>query len=398
MGFPAPMGRPNSVEAIRQAIVAATEQIRPLAETPPTARTWRIYDLLVSRYVQELTQKETAQRLGITSRHLRREQQQAIHVLAQRLWMKRQHSDGALQAATPPAMNAEPAAPASHTITVGASPRGRPPEDTSTAWHDQLYQELGALRRQAPGMVADVERVLQGVRELAGALLASPGLKLEVGAVAKDLAVPIHPNVLRQLLITAVEKLAHVMNAGSIRLQVEQHSGRVFFCTTGSPVAYGASIESEFVRAVMAEHGGAVHIEQRADALVMELDLPVIQKATVLVIDDNTDLVHFYRRYTEGTRYQIIHVREGRHVFATIAQTRPQVIVLDVMLPDVDGWQLLIKLHEDPAMQAIPIVVCSVVRREGLARTLGAAQSLVKPVGRQDFINALEQALAAESP
>jgi CheY-like chemotaxis protein len=154
-------------------------------------------------------------------------------------------------------------------------------------------------------------------------------------------------------------------------------------------------IESEFIPAVMADHEGGVVIKRCGGALVMTLDLPVVKKATVLVIDDNSDLVHFYRRFTEGTRFQLVHIREGRQAFATIAQIRPQVIILDVMLPDVDGWQLLIKLREEPAMQTIPIVICSVVRREGLARTLGAVQSLVKPVGRQDFITALEQALAA---
>src|SRR5690606_40044845 len=53
-------------------------------EAPPTARTRRMYDLLTYRFVQEVTQKETARRLGISPRHLRREQQQAIRLLAEK--------------------------------------------------------------------------------------------------------------------------------------------------------------------------------------------------------------------------------------------------------------------------------------------------------------------------
>jgi CheY-like chemotaxis protein len=72
----------------------------------------------------------------------------------------------------------------------------------------------------------------------------------------------------------------------------------------------------------------------------------------------------------------------------------PDVIVLDVMLPDVDGWKLLMELHEDPVTRPIPIVVCSVIREEELAYSLGAAAYLSKPVDPRAFIQVLEQASA----
>jgi CheY-like chemotaxis protein len=71
----------------------------------------------------------------------------------------------------------------------------------------------------------------------------------------------------------------------------------------------------------------------------------------------------------------------------------PDVIVLDVMLPDVDGWNLLLDLHEHPATRSIPVIVCSVVREENLAMSLGAALYLSKPVSPRQFIRALDQVL-----
>jgi CheY-like chemotaxis protein len=122
-----------------------------------------------------------------------------------------------------------------------------------------------------------------------------------------------------------------------------------------------------------------------------QVELPAARKVTVLVVDDNADLIHFYRRYLTGTRYQIVHIAEGQNLLERVGQIAPDIIVLDVMLPDMDGWELLTQLREDPLTQTTPIVVCSVVRREELALALGAAAYLSKPVRRQQFIQALEQ-------
>jgi two-component system sensor histidine kinase/response regulator len=121
--------------------------------------------------------------------------------------------------------------------------------------------------------------------------------------------------------------------------------------------------------------------------------LPRAASYKVLVVDDNPDLMHFYQRYVQGTRYQIVSLREGARVFETIQTVAPDVIVLDVMLPDADGWELLSHLHNHPTARSIPVIVCSVVREEELALALGAKLYVPKPVRRQEFIQALDRAM-----
>jgi CheY-like chemotaxis protein len=70
------------------------------------------------------------------------------------------------------------------------------------------------------------------------------------------------------------------------------------------------------------------------------------------------------------------------------------VIVLDVMMPGVDGWELLQRIRHAPELEAVPVVVCSVLKDADLAEALGAAAFVNKPVLRQSFITALETALA----
>ena len=92
------------------------------------------------------------------------------------------------------------------------------------------------------------------------------------------------------------------------------------------------------------------------------------------------------------------HLREGQATFQAIEALQPDIIVLDLMLPDVDGWELLAQLYEHPLSRSIPIVVCSVVREEELALALGAAAYIAKPVRRRDFMQVLTAVLTqAES-
>ena len=80
-----------------------------------------------------------------------------------------------------------------------------------------------------------------------------------------------------------------------------------------------------------------------------------------------------------------------------IEELQPDAIVLDVMLPDIDGWQVLTHLYDRPATRSIPVIVCSVVREEALALALGATSFLSKPIRPHEFVAALDQALLQAS-
>jgi CheY-like chemotaxis protein len=77
----------------------------------------------------------------------------------------------------------------------------------------------------------------------------------------------------------------------------------------------------------------------------------------------------------------------------------PQAILLDVMMPQVDGWKVLARLRQHPATEQIPVIVCTIMAQEELALALGAGGFLRKPVSRQDFLDALDRSdqLASES-
>jgi len=360
----------QGVEPVQAALIRAIEDLKPLPDVPPTARIKRIHDLLSYRYVQDLTQERAAECLGITPRHLRREQREAVHVLARRLWEQSHAQEYEMQL-----------------------PESTMPDAQAVAYRSQVRQELASLQKSAPGIVADVGEAIQGAVEVGSALTTRQGVGLAVEQVQPNLTAAIHPSALRQILITAIGNLAQHMTSGQITLGAEREEGRVRITITGCPVTVDRPSDSNLVREIMTAQGGSVEVGMDGDRASFRVALPPAEEITVLVVDDNMDLVHFYRRYTAGTRYRIIHAAQGQRVFEIIETSVPDIIVLDVMLPDIDGWELLAHLHEHPATRSIPIIVCSVIRERDLALALGAALYLPKPVRRQQFVQALDRVL-----
>ena len=362
----------HGIEVIQKAITQTIESLKPAtADTSSSLRSQRFYELLTYRYIQELTQEETAERLGITPRHVRREQQQAIHALARRFWEKR---PGKMS----PAAEDDP---------------DESPEQESMAWRTQVREELAALQHSAPGSVVEIATALRGVMKIEETLASQHGVSLQVEPIESDVIVGMHPSALRQVLITAIEKLEQSMSAGQITFAVKRTGDRIHLLMTGAPATTNHPPDSDLMREIMAVHGGSIEAYLAENRVGFRVELPAADQITVLVIDDNADLVHFYRRYTTGTRYQIAHLAEGQQAVDTAKDINPHIIVLDVMLPDIDGWELLTDLQGQPATQKIPIIVCSVVRRAELALSLGASLYLPKPVRRREFVQALDQIL-----
>jgi CheY-like chemotaxis protein len=351
------------IDSLRQAIV----EMEPGEDVPANARSWRFYHILDYRYVQRLTQEETAGHLGITPRHLRREQQEAIKTLAQQLWNRRpvQQTPGNLSG-------------------VGAD--GEP----ENAWLQQMREEVATLRRNAPAIVSPLGEVIAGIQPLAEVLAAQHAIQFHATEPVADVMAALHPTILRQLLLTAIEMLVQHMDGGEIFLETETSGDFIGIFFRASNSCRPIDLTSEFIQELMDDIGGQFIIESNQTETVIRMFVPGVRKMQVLVVDDNADLVHLYQRYVARTRFEIASLSSGLELFPTIEAIRPDIIVLDVMLPDMDGWELLTYLHTHPDTRDIPVIVCSVIRRKELARALGASYYLAKPVRRQAFIEALE--------
>jgi CheY-like chemotaxis protein len=388
--------RESGLQALRDAILAGIEDLKPTARVPLTARAWRVYGMLRYRYVEGLSQELTAEKLGISARHLRRNFLEAVHALSLTLWEK---SSGELTA-TPESQGAPlpdslarstEAGPSPHD-EVAAAPAAMPVAESELGWHEQLLRELEALEETAAGAVSNVAETVQSALRLAIHLTQQRGILLMAEPISPRLMASIHPSALRQILISVIDQLTKPMKTGEIRLTAGEEGGQVQICLFGEPMTDTALKNIEAIRELLSSVNIALAVRVTKNIFQLTLELLQVDRC-VLSIDDNTDMAHLYRRYLAGTRYYLQHVNRAEKAFEAIDLYHPDLVVLDVMLPDIDGWDLLTRLHENPRTRPLPVLICSVMREKELAQALGARYFLTKPVQRQDFIHALDTIL-----
>ena len=102
--------------------------------------------------------------------------------------------------------------------------------------------------------------------------------------------------------------------------------------------------------------------------------------ATVLVIDDDPDAVEAMRRWLVKEGFRVFVAHGGKEGIELAGKLRPDVITLDVLMPEIDGWAVLAELKADPDLCEIPIVMVTLVDDRNLGYALGVSDYLTKPI------------------
>ena len=115
--------------------------------------------------------------------------------------------------------------------------------------------------------------------------------------------------------------------------------------------------------------------------------------AEILVVDDDPDIRESLREVLEDEGYAVACVGNGREALDYLhREPRPRVILLDLMMPVMDGWQFRREQQRDPSLAPIPVVVVSGTRDAARsAAALGPATCLEKPVGFDELVEAVRQ-------
>jgi signal transduction histidine kinase/CheY-like chemotaxis protein len=128
-------------------------------------------------------------------------------------------------------------------------------------------------------------------------------------------------------------------------------------------------------------------------------DVGTETKAPVaLVVEDDPPAAELLRLYLEGAGCRVEVAWDGEEGFAKACQLQPALITLDLLLPKMDGWDLLVRLKEEPSTREIPVVIASIMEQRGKGFALGAADYLVKPVSREDLMGALQRVSLMRRP
>ena len=116
---------------------------------------------------------------------------------------------------------------------------------------------------------------------------------------------------------------------------------------------------------------------------------PSIDGQTILVIDDDPTMRDLLRRVLEREGFAVATAASGSEGLLLAEQLRPDAITLDVMMPSMDGWTLLSKIKEDPALADTPVIMVTMVDDSSRGYALGADDFLVKPIDRTQLVATL---------
>ena len=136
------------------------------------------------------------------------------------------------------------------------------------------------------------------------------------------------------------------------------------------------------------EDGIEVAEEQRASAIAAQPAAAENPRPFVLLADDNADMRQYVMRLL-GIRYEVLAVSDGRAALAAIGKRRPDLVLSDVMMPNLDGYGLLKELRANPVTAGIPVIFLSA--RAGEQATVdglvaGADDYLVKPFSARELM------------
>lgn len=118
---------------------------------------------------------------------------------------------------------------------------------------------------------------------------------------------------------------------------------------------------------------------------------------TIEIIDDDADILRLLRMFLEDEGFRVITAESAEHGLALANQNHPDAIILDVLLPDQHGFNLLETLKSQPQTSTIPVLILSIIKEKLKGMSLGAAEYLVKPVGHTLLKATLQKILGKAS-
>jgi CheY-like chemotaxis protein len=357
-----PSGRSQAESAgqrLRDALLDAIESMDQGGDAAFRAPQTRLHNLLHLHYVETMTVQECAYELNLSERQTYRDLRRAEESVAVLLWSQQ-------------------------------NARSTMPQPARATQLSSVQSEVDRITPHpcATDLWTLVERACKSIARLAE----GRGIEVELVPPAQPVIIYADPILAQQVLTALLSQVVQQSQPGLLVVEVmaEEKIGSLqlrYHLQQGENAAQIGRVVAQLAERL----GWSVLTASSPEAETLLSVYMHARGPTILVIDDNEGLVSLLERYLISHAYRVIPAVGGKAGLDLARELMPQAIVLDVIMPDLDGWEVLQALRENPATAAIPVIICSVFDDPGLATSLGASASLPKPISRADVLGALQR-------
>jgi CheY-like chemotaxis protein len=336
----------------RRTLIECIESINPGEDLLYRSPDGNVFNLLRYYYIDRMTLNEAQIELGISERQSYRVLKRGQISVAELLWIKYE-------------------------------------EITSTDTHYPIEQELVRLRRNI--QTFDLRAVLDLARQSVESLAKLNEKEIIIASPQKPMMVTSIFPITQQTLILLLS--FSIKNYESRRIEValeqdEQSTTLTIFHNPTNPDLANLLEQSTLSKLI---HLLGWEFSLADDAMTIEIR---IEEFTILVIDDNEELSELINRFLINKPYHVIFSTSGKNGLRQAREADPDIIVLDIMMPEMNGWEILQRLRTEPHTEHIPVIICSVINDPELAYSLNASHVLVKPINQEKLIAALDEIIA----
>jgi CheY-like chemotaxis protein len=362
-------------QRLRELLIEAIERLRPDESVPFGDSSWFGYRVMRARYIEACHPAEVCNELGMSQTTFYRYHHDALCAITNILW------DGWA------------AAPESEPHSGVSAEMGAP----------AIEQEAIRVARSSVRQRLDLVELLHDVVGMIKPLLAQAGISLHLDVPSLLPSTYANPAMMRQILVNVLSEAADLASGGSLTLAIHLDERGTIWCVYPVDVSQLDEIIGTGRQGLAVSHGllqvygGHLwrHIDDQGPGRIV-FSLPTLNPPNILIIDDNQELVGLYQRYLSERDYLVYTAADRPTIRKCLAEMRPDVIMLDVLMPNEDGWSILRHFKSLPETKDVPIVICSVLDQPRLALALGADAVLQKPVLQERLLEMVGMLLERE--
>jgi len=179
--------------------------------------------------------------------------------------------------------------------------------------------------------------------------------------------------------LSITKSFAELMG-GTVRVESEQGKGSAFIVTLPLTVR---DLPQDVSEASLDAPTPAPPAEEHHD--------PASGRRLVLVIDDDPYVHDMLRRTLPRETYDMAVATAGEAGLVRARELKPDAILLDIVLPGLDGWSVLAEIRKDPTLAAVPVLIMTILDQADRARSSTADDFFSKPIDRERLLEALER-------